>query len=181
MKKTLSISILGNKNIGKSKLIKDYVTEKNFKDFKDKSGVISFHKSFKDGNSMKLNLYEFSDILDKKAKEISSHQCVIIMFDMTSRQCFEEVLDKWVKFLRDIKYNNKIILFGTINKDNKNALPKTDEREIIELIEVAEIKGKFYDIGNKNEKEINILIDNLIETSYEEAKDNMNKKDCLIF
>ena len=57
----------------------------------------------------------------------------------------------------------------------------TDAEEIKYLIEVTEIKGKFYDIGNKNNKEISALIDELIETSYEEAKTNMNKKDCVIY
>ena len=57
----------------------------------------------------------------------------------------------------------------------------TDEEEIKELIEVAEIKGIFHDIGNKDSKAKNELIDNLIETSYEEAKSNMKNKDCIIF
>ena len=177
----LNISIFGEKNVGKSKLIKDYITEKNFGDLKDKGGYISFNKPFRDGNSMKLNLYEYSDIPDKKIKDIASHQCIIIMFDMTSRKAFEDVLDKWVKFLREIKYSNSIILFGTINYNNPKALPMTDEEEIKELIEVAEIKGIFHDIGNKDSKAKNELIDNLIETSYEEAKNNMKNKDCMIF
>ena len=130
---------------------------------------------------MKLNIYEYSDIPDKKGKDIANHQCVIIMFDMTTRKSFEDVLDKWIKFLREIKYTNSIILFGTINPNDKKALPMTDAEEIKYLIEVTEIKGKFYDIGNKNNKEISALIDELIETSYEEAKTNMNKKDCIIF
>ena len=49
----------------------------------------------------------------KKEKKISNHRCVIIMFDMTSRQSFEDVLDKWITYLRQINYNNTIILFGT--------------------------------------------------------------------
>ena len=128
---------------------------------------------------MKLNIYEYSDIPDKKAKDIANHQCVIIMFDMTERKSFEDVLDKWIKFLREIKYTNTIILFGTTN--NKNALPMTDKEEIEYLIEVTEIKGEFYDIGNKTEKEKCDLIDSLIESSYEDAKNNLNKKDCIIY
>ena len=181
MKNNLNISIFGEKNVGKSKLIKDYITEKNFTNIKEKGSSISFIKPFRDGNSMKLNLYEFSDIPDKKLKDIAAHQCIIIMFDMTSRKAFEDVLDKWIKFLREIKYNNSIILFGTINYNDKNAFPMTDEAEIKELIEVVGIKGSFHDIGNNNSKEKNALIDNLIETSYEEAKNNVNKKDCIIF
>ena len=100
---------------------------------------------------------------------------------MTSRESFENILDKWIKFLREIKYSNSIILFGTINPDDKDALAMTDPEEIQYLIEVTEIKGQFYDIRNKSEKEKFDLIDQLIETSYEEAKNNMNKKDCNIY
>ena len=181
MKNNLNISIFGEKNVGKSKLIKDYITEKNFGNVKEKERYTSFTKPFRDGNSLKLNLYEFSEIPDKKLKDIAAHQCIIIMFDMTSRRAFEDVLDKWIKFLREIKYNNSIILFGTVNYNDKNALPMTDEKEINSLIEVTGIKGSFHDIGSKNSKEKNSLIDNLIESSYEEAKNNVNKKDCIIF
>ena len=100
---------------------------------------------------------------------------------MTSRNAFEDVLDKWIKFLRDIKYNNSIILFGTKNLKNEKALPMTDEAEIKDLIQVADIKGEFYDIGNKTKEEKNKLIDELIEKAYEDAKNNVNKNNCLIY
>jgi hypothetical protein len=70
---------------------------------------------------------------------------------------------------------------NTKNPAEPNALPMTDEEEIKALIDVTEIKGQFFDIANKNSKEISNLIDQLIETSYEEAKSNMNKKDCVIY
>ena len=73
MKNNLNISIFGEKNVGKSKLIKDYISEKNFANIKEKKDShISFIKPFRDGNSMKLNLYEFSDIPDKKLKDIAA-------------------------------------------------------------------------------------------------------------
>ena len=180
MSMKLNISILGEKDIGKTTLINDYINVNNFQK-KEKAGHISFSKSFRDGNSMKLYLYEFSNIPTNK-KDLVSNQCIIIMFDMTSRSSFEQVLNEWIKFLKEIKYNNSIILFGTKKfNEEGNRLPKTDEQEITELIEIAKIKGKFYDIMNKNQKEKTDLIDSLIETSYEEAKNNMNKKDCIIF
>ena len=46
---------------------------------------------------------------------------------------------------------------------------------------MAEIKGSFHDIGKYNTEEKIEVIDNLIETSYEDAKSNINKKDCIIF
>ena len=180
MKKiSLNITIFGEKEIPKLELIQTYINDRKFGERKQKKDGLSFVKTFRDSNSMKLNIYEYSDIPDKKAKDIANHQCVIIMFDMTERKSFEDVLDKWIKFLREIKYTNTIILFGTTN--NKNALPMTDKEEIEYLIEVTEIKGEFYDIGNKTEKEKCDLIDSLIESSYEDAKNNLNKKDCIIY
>ena len=181
MKKNLNITIFGNKEINKIDLFENYIKDKKFVDRKLKKDCLSFVKTFKDNISMKLNIHEISDQNDKKAKDISSNQCVIIMFDMTKRECFEEVIDKWIRTLRDNKYNNSIILLGTKNQTEPNALPMTDEEEIKALIDVTEIKGQFFDIGNKNSKEISDLIDQLIETSYEEAKSNMNKKDCVIY
>ena len=177
--KSLNISIFGEKDVGKTTLIEDYIGEKKHEK-KNKGISVSFQKTFKDGNKMKLILSEFSDVPDKK-RDIATHHCIIIMFDMTSRAAFEDVLDKWIKFLREINYNNSIILLGTKNYKKEKALPMTDDKEVKELIVVTGIKGSFIDISNKTKEQKNSLIDNLIENSYEDAKNNMNKKDCNIF
>ena len=176
---TLSITILGEKNVGKSTLINDYITQENINRTKAKTDHISILKFF-DKKWMKLNLYEFSDVPERK-KDIANHHCVIIMFDMTNRQSFEDVLDKWIKFLRQINYVNTIILFGTKNYNDKEAFPMTDENEINELIKVASINGTFHYIGDKTKEQKNNLIDQLIETTYNQAKNNKNSKDCIVF
>ena len=181
MKNALNISLFGEEGIGKSTLIQDYIHQNNNKYKKEKGGYYSFIKTFKEGVSMKLSLYEYNDIPDKKIKDIAGHHCIIIIFDMTSRNAFEDVLDKWIKFLREIKYNNSIILFGTKNSKNEKALAMTDKDEIKDLIGVAEIKGEFYDIGNKTKEEKNNLIDELIENAYNNAKNNVNKNNCIIY
>ena len=176
---TLSITILGEKNVGKSTLINDYITQENINRTKAKTDHISILKFF-DKKWMKLNLYEFSDVPERK-KDIANHHCVIIMFDMTNRQSFEDVLDKWIKFLRQINYVNTIILFGTKNYNDKEAFPMTDENEINELIKVASINGTFHYIGDKTKEQKNNLIDQLIETTYNQAKNNKNSKYCIVF
>ena len=100
---------------------------------------------------------------------------------MTERKSFTDILDKWIKFLKELKYSNKIILFGTSSKEDKNALTMTDEQEINYLIEITGIKGKFYDLRNLNQDKICELIDTLIEQIFEYAQNNINKKDCQIF
>ena len=175
----LNITVFGEKGIGKSKLITDYTSQNTIFKKKAKADVISFQKMI-DNSSMKLNIYEFSEVPEKK-KDIGNHHCVIIMFDMTSRESFEDVLDKWIKFLRQVNYSNSIILFGTKNYNDKDALPMTDEKEIKELIEVTGINGSFHYIGDQNTEQKNKLIDKLLEDTYIQAKNNKNNKDCVIF
>ena len=100
---------------------------------------------------------------------------------MTNREAFEDILNKWVKFLRDKNYKGHIILLGTNNSDNKNDLPMTDAEEATYLIEVAELNAEFYDIRDKGDKEISKLIDDLIVTAYNNYKNNMNNKNCIIY
>ena len=177
---SLNITIFGDKGIGKTEFIDNYLNLKIKKDQrKDKKDCKSFIKAISETNNVKLNIYEYSET-EKRTKDLQDNQCIIIMFDMTSRSSFEDVLDKWIKFLRESKYSNPIILLGTTLK--KDALPMTDEEEIKELIEVTETKGKFYDIGVLNNQGKADLIDKLIKYAYEESKNNKGKKDdCNIF
>ena len=169
----IHISILGEKEIPKLDLIKYYLQANNINEIKPKAGRLAFMI-----NSTKVKVYEYSEIQDIKSKDIINNQCVIIIFDMTKRKSFMDVLDKWIKFLREVKYNKKIILFGTGNKD---ALTMTDEQECTYLIEITGIQGEFYDLRNMEKPLICKLIDKLIKKVFEYAKNNVNKKDCNIF
>ena len=169
----IHISILGEKEIPKLDLIKYYLQANNINEIKPKAGRLAFMI-----NSTKVKVYEYSETQDIKSKDIINNQCVIIIFDMTKRKSFMDVLDKWIKFLREVKYNKKIILFGTGNKD---ALTMTDEQECTYLIEITGIQGEFYDLRNMEKPLICKLIDKLIEKVFEYAKNNVNKKDCNIF
>ncbi len=169
----IHVSIFGEEEIPKLDLMRDYIKTKNINEVKPKKGRLFFSI-----NSTKVKIYEFSDTPEKKNKDIIGNQCVIIIFDMTKRKSFTDILDKWIKYLREIKYNNQIILFGTGNKDN---LLMTDEQEINYLIEITGIKGEFFDMRNMEKPDINKLIDNLIEKIFEYAQSNVNKKDCVIF
>ena len=97
---------------------------------------------------------------------------------MTKRQSFIDILDKWIKYLREMKYVNQIILFGIGNKDE---LIMTDDKEINYLIEITNIKGKFHDLRSMDKDAICKLIDKLIVEIFEKAQNNPNKKDCNIF
>ena len=172
--KEIHISIFGEKETPKLDLIRDYLKSKNISEIKPKPGRLAF-----DFNSIKVKIYEFSELPEKKrSKDIPNNQCIIIIFDMTKRQSFIDILDKWIKYLREMKYVNQIILFGIGNKDE---LIMTDDKEINYLIEITNIKGKFHDLRSMDKDAICKLIDKLIVEIFEKAQNNPNKKDCNIF
>ena len=173
MKNGINISILGEKEIQKLDLIKYYLKTNNITEISPKDYRVSFYI-----NKTKVKIYEYSETAEIKSKNIVNNQCVIIIFDMTKRKSFSDILDKYIKYLREIKYNNEIILFG---KGDSNAIPMTDEQEINYLIEITKIKADFFDLRNKDKQEICQLIDKLIEKIFEFIQSNSNKKDCVIF
>ena len=169
----IHLSILGEKEIPKLDLIRYYLQSNNISEIKPKAGRLYFEI-----DKTKVKIYEYSETQDIKNKDLVTNQCVIIIFDMTKRKSFMDVLDKWIKYLREIKYNKKIILFGTGNKD---ALTMTDSQEVNYLIEISQIQGEFYDLRNMEKPQICKLIDRLIEKIFEQSKSNVNKKECNIF
>ena len=173
MKNGINVSILGEKDLPKIELIKGYLKVNNINEINPKEGKLSFYV-----NKTKAKIYEYCETQEIKAKNIINNQCVIIIFDMTKRKSFSDILDKYIKFLREIKYNNQIILFGT---GDKNTLAMTDEQEINYLIELTKIKGQFFDLRNMDKQGISKLIDKLIEKIFEFVQNNANKKDCVIF
>ena len=181
---SLKLIILGQKSIGKTALIKDYIQSSKSihqKKEKEKEGKISFIKELDSNQQFKITINRFSEKSEKIISTINDSQCVFILFDMASRKSFEKLLDDWLIFLRDsCHYKGQVFIFGK-HCDKKEPL-MTDEIEIKEMIKISEVESTFYNIGNNDIEENNEIIDQLISKAVENAKTNSsNKKDCEIF
>ena len=183
-KKPLStkLIILGQKNIGKTALIKDYInSSKSIHHKKEKEGKISFFKELESSQQFKITINKYSEKSEKIINTINESQCVFILFDMANRKSFEKLLDDWLIFLRDsCHYKGLVFIFG--KHCDKNEPLMTDEEEIKEMIKVSEVDCSFYNIGNNEIEQNNEIIEQLISHAVENAKtNNANKKDCIIF
>ena len=184
----LKITLLGQKNIGKSELVKEYMnSSKSIKPTKkdkdiEKENKISFIKEFESSQfKFKISINKYSEKSEKIINNVNESHCVIIIFDMSSRKSFEKLLDDWLIFLRDsCNYKGKVFIFG--KHYNVNEPLMTDEDEINEMIRVSEVNCKFYNIGKNDTSQNNAIFDKLINTALEYEKANsVNKKDCNIF
>ena len=179
---SLKLIILGQKSIGKTTLIKNYInSSKSIQQKKEKDGKISFIKELDSTQQIKITISKYSEKSEKIISPINESHCVLILFDMGSRKSFEKLLDDWLIFLRDLcHYKGLVFIFG--KHYNKKDLLMTDELEIKEMIRVSEVECSFFNIGNNETEENNQIIDKLINDAVENAKTNSaNKKDCMIF
>ena len=181
---SLKLVILGQKSIGKSPLIDDYLSlSKGISQVKKENyAKVSFIKQLTSPEEFKIQMQirTFSEKNDKNLMNaINESHCALILFDMGSRISFENLYEEWILFLRDTcNYKGLVFIFGKHLDDTK--LLKTDDEEINEMIKVSEVDCSFYNIADRNPEDINKIIDEVIVNSVENAKNNMNKKDCII-
>ena len=175
---TLKLVILGERFIGKTPLIDEYLLKSGIKATK-KDNKVTFIKILPSKEELKIQIKIFHEKTDKIINTINESHCVLILFDMGSRKSFENLLEEWLIFLRDIcYYKGLVFIFG--KHLDKNKLLKTDEKEINEMIKISEVDCSFYNIADKSVEDINKIIDELIVNSVENAKNNISKKDCII-
>jgi len=100
---SLKLVIVGEKSIGKSPLIDDYLSKSGgIKQIKKENYTkISFTKILPNSEELKIQIKTFYEKTDKINSAINESHCVLIIFDMGSRKSFENLLEEWLVFLRD--------------------------------------------------------------------------------
>ena len=177
---SMKVAFLGDKGVGKTEFIKNYVGEGSVTKEKKEKGPHFIFINKIENYEFKINIYEYCDT-EKHSGVIKDCQCVFILFDMTKREAFESLLDKWILFIRDTcSYKGKVIILG--NYSNENDFLTTDEEEVGELIQVCDINGEFHKIGTKSNEEKKELIKGFINGACSRIiQGKKNQDDCSIF
>ena len=191
--KSIKICFLGDEGVGKKEFIENYLSKidekskKREKQDKNKPEGIVITKQIAE-TKMKISIYQFSEEDEKYINLIQQTQCVFVLFDMSSRDSFDSLLDKWIIWLREqCKFVGLVMILGNYEKKEKDAFLTTNKEEIEEMIKVSEISGRFEEIGNKTNEEKIQLIDMLINEAEEYGKKaNLDSKkgddkNCIIF
>lgn len=122
----------------------------NKADIVERSDSFEFDKVIND-KTYKTLIYFVSIIDDKIITMIRNSNAVFILFDMSDRSSFDNILDKWLIWIRDsCGCKENIFLFGDYKqceKNKGNLFLVTSEDEIQEVIDCAEINGNFCKIG----------------------------------
>lgn len=179
----LKIAFLGDKGTGKTTFIDNYKTTCTVK--QQKKEIYQTLKKELANQNFHLLIYEFDSSNDDKIQQLVAETCcVFIIFDLTNRDTFNNLLNKWLIWLRDVlKYQGQVFILGNIKNKEKKFLC-TDEEEIQELINVSEVPAQYFEIGNLSDEKKNDRVDQLIleaEKEKEKRTDGSKDKNCIIF
>lgn len=175
----LKIAFLGDTSTGKSTFIENYKSTCNITT-KKKDTFQTLTKTLNNKNYI-LIVYEYNTLTkDKISNNVSDTCCVFIFFDMTERDSFQNILNRWIIWLRDtVKYKGVIFLMGNII--NKAKIRITDEKEINELIAISGINAQYIEISDMTDDKKIELLDKLITEAEEKLKLDQKVKNCKIF
>lgn len=180
--KTLKITVLGDKNCGKSTFISLFTS--STQNSTDQPYDVTEATILKDFPSFRLKVIVSECSNDESViKEIKSSQTVIIIYLMDKRNSFKNLLNKWFKLLRDtIRYEGNILILGNYFNSDIELSSTIEEVEL--AIKVCQIKAKVIEIGNKDKKAQIKILDDLINGIYldiEKGIIKLNGDNCNIF
>lgn len=158
----------------------------------EKSELIEFNKKIEE-EEYTIMFYHLSEKDDKMIPLIQESNSCLILFNMSERISFDNLLDKWLIWLRDnCKYEGAIFIFGDYQpEDNdQDIFLATSDDEVQQVINCAELKAIFKKIGNLDEDQRREGIDEVLKTLVKMPSEQKNTKDnqggsmkngCVIF
>ena len=181
------ILLLGDGKVGKSSLFIKYVTGE-FKEEYNENKAFQNQKivTSLNGETMKIQIYDPPENIDKHKLYTSIYlkiNCIIVLFDITNKNSFENAFNKWIPHFFNNKQNQKsqsipVIILGNFkDKASSKAVLEEDIKAKIKEAKKFTDKCKYKEISVKNDdisalfnKILNFIIKN--NESSDENKDN---------
>ncbi|MCK4286225.1 MAG: GTP-binding protein [Candidatus Lokiarchaeota archaeon] len=124
----LKITLLGEKNVGKTSLVYRYIENKFRESYKATLGVNLLKKDMEvDGNSVSAQIWDLGGQDSFKSLRklyLEGANGALVMFDLTERKTFEK-LNEWVESFKEARGEQPIVLIGN-KSDLENQRKITD-------------------------------------------------------
>ncbi|NVM02525.1 MAG: GTP-binding protein [Candidatus Helarchaeota archaeon] len=120
------ISIIGQPAVGKTSLVKKYVTEKFSEEYKSTMGANIYLKNIElEGNRIKLTLWDLAgDDRWSQMQDVyfQGAQGALIVYDVTRRSTYNQIEERWMaeleKYVKEPKFQT-ILVANKIDLPNK--------------------------------------------------------------
>ena len=172
-RKILKLGFFGDFNVGKTSILNSFMDLEFYEDIPSTIVYDKIDKKFRLNNGREIKLIIWDTAGSERYRRVSLNiikniQGGIVVFDVTSKQSFENI-SIWLKSIYEINPNFYLILFGNKIDKDKSEWEVTNE-EINKFIE--EKKLKYFEVSAKNRIEINEGINYIVnELCKEEEKE----------
>jgi len=159
----LKITLIGDAGSGKSCIINRYINDEFFPDKVSTIGVSCSNKLVKENNKLlRIDLWDTAG--QEQYRSLGRHfykdsYVVILVYDITSKESFENLKLVWYKDL--LKYNEKYTILAVVgNKSDLYEIEKVSEEEGRNY--AKEINAIFMLVSAKNGDNINNLFNDIV-------------------
>jgi small GTP-binding protein len=126
----IKITLLGEKNVGKTSLVYRYIENKFRESYKSTLGVNLLKKDMEvDGNGVSAQIWDLGGQDSFKSLRklyLEGANGALVMFDLTDRKTFDK-LNEWIESFKEIRGEQPIILIG--NKSDLENQKKITDKE----------------------------------------------------
>ena len=192
----VKLSFIGESAVGKTSLINQYIKQKFSSSYILTIGAdqVSRIVTLKNGKKIKLNIWDTAGqerFRSVNAIFLKGSNMIIMVYDITNKESFEEMKNFWYKNINDNTSNNPVIGIAA----NKSDLYEKEEVNKDEGKKYADdINAIFKETSALSFESINLLINDMCEEYWtihgneyipkeaikitEEKKDKKNKRCC---
>ena len=170
IKRTIStfnfkVVIIGNVSVGKSSIIKRYISNEFSEDYKCTIGTESFTKSLFISENKKVNLKIWDTCGQERFRTVTRQyyqntQAILLVFDLTNEKSFTD-LDSWLEEVINYISDKKCMIFLLGNKSDEKEKIVIDNEQITKFLQKNRKIKRYFDVSALNGHNIDLAFDKI--------------------
>ena len=159
------VVIIGNVSVGKSSIIKRFISNEFSSDYKCTIGTESFIKSLFISENKKVNLKIWDTCGQEKFRTVTRQyyhdtQAILLVFDLTNEKSFND-LDSWLDEAINYISDQKCLFFLLGNKSDENDKIVIDNEQITKFLQKNHKIKRYFDVSALNGHNIDLCFDKI--------------------
>ena len=170
IKRTIStfnfkVVIIGNVSVGKSSIIKRYISNEFSEDYKCTIGTESFTKSLFISENKKVNLKIWDTCGQERFRTVTRQyyqntQAILLVFDLTNEKSFTD-LDSWLEEVINYISDKKCMIFLLGNKSDEKEKIVINNEQITKFLKKNHKIKRYFDVSALNGHNIDLAFDKI--------------------
>lgn len=159
------VVIIGNVSVGKSSIIKRFISNEFSEEYKCTIGTESFLKSLFISENKKVNLKIWDTCGQEKFRTVTRQyyhdtQAILFVFDLTNEKSFND-LDSWLDEAINYISDKKCLFFLLGNKSDENKKIVVDNEQITKFLQKNHKIKRYFDVSALNGHNIDLAFDKI--------------------